>query len=470
MTKEPSPETGPRSSPLDNRSRSWLNVVLRLVKNLRDRPYLSKVFRNVGWLSFERVVRVVSEVAVGIWMARYLGPNQFGLLNFSLALVVLLSPIGSLGLQSIMIRDLVEDRSLSSITLGTGSILQLVGGMVAVLILNGVIQFMRPGDETATLVVAILSLTLVFKAASVVRYWYESQVEVRYAVWAESSVRIFMAAATVALIVSEASLIWFAWFMTFQAIGIAFMLLLTYRLTAESVWSWAPRMVRARELLKDGWPLMLSGLLITVYLKIDQIMLGEMIGDGAVGIYAAAVKISEVWYFVPVAIVASVFPAIIRAKGANERVYEDRMQALYDALTVLAFVVAIPVSFTSAAIVALLFGNEYASAGPVLAVHVWAGLFVSLGVASSKWLVVENLQILSLQRAMLGMLLNVGINLLLIPSFGPSGAAYATIVSYAGAAFAFDALHPKTRGQFQMKVRALNLLLAARRLTSLIRG
>ena len=151
---------------------------------------------------------------------------------------------------------------------------------------------------------------------------------------------------------------------------------------------------RMKTLLADSWPLLLSGIAILIYMKIDQIMLGQMIGDEAVGIYSAAVRVSEVWYFVPMAIVASVFPAILETKKRSEKLYYDRLQRLYDLMVWLAFFVALPMSFLSTTIVTILFGDTYKQAGTILSIHIWASVFVFLGVASGKWFLTENRQLM----------------------------------------------------------------------------
>ena len=195
---------------------------------------------------------------------------------------------------------------------------------------------------------------------------------------------------------------------------------------------------------------------IMVYMKIDQIMLGQMLGDEAVGIYSAAVRISEVWYFIPMMIVASVFPAILEAKKRDDGQYIQPLQRLYDLMVWLSVAIALPMTFVSTPIVVALFGPNYAESGPVLAIHIWASVFVFLGVASSQWFIAENRQILSFQRTLLGAIVNVILNLILIPYFGPIGAAVATVVAYAIAAFLADLLQKETRQMFAMKLSSMN--------------
>jgi PST family polysaccharide transporter len=206
-------------------------------------------------------------------------------------------------------------------------------------------------------------------------------------------------------------------------------------------------------LLKDSWPLILSGLAIMVYMRIDQIMLGQMLGDEAVGIYSAAVRISEVWYFVPVAIISSAMPAIIAARKTDPGKYLEQFQKLYELMALLALSVAIPMSVLSDYAVGILFGGSYAGAGGVLAIHTWAAVFVFLGLASSQWLIQEGRQHVILQRTLLGALLNVLANLWLIPAHGAVGAAWATTFSYAIAVFSVG-LRVDTRQVFVMMGRS----------------
>ena len=195
-----------------------------------------------------------------------------------------------------------------------------------------------------------------------------------------------------------------------------------------------------------------------IYMKIDQIMLGQMLGGEAVGIYSAAVSMSEVWYFLPMVVVSSVFPAILDARERDDRLYYSRLQQLYGFMVLLSVAVALPMTFIATPLVKLLFGAPYAESGAVLAIHIWASVFVFLGVAGDKWFLAENRQLLSLQRTVLGAVANIGLNLWLIPMYGTIGAAVATVVSQALASFLFDALQAVTRPMFFMKLAAMNPL------------
>lgn len=425
---------------------------------IENRPGLLKILDNIGWLFFDKLIRMAVGLLVIVWIARYLGPEQFGLLNFAMAFVGLFGAIATLGLQGIMVRDIVRKPEESKVILGTGFVLQVAGGLIAFGLVILVISLLRPDDTLAKTIVAILGFTQVLKASEVVKYWFESQVQSKFVVWVENGVFLIIAGVKVIMILLQAPLMAFVWAALAEALLVAVLLFAVYGWKIGSLSSWKPSLDRGKMLLRDSWPLILSGIAVVVYMKIDQIMLGQMIGDQAVGIYSAAVRVSEVWYFIPMVIVASVFPSIVEAKKKSEELYYQRLQRLYDLMVWMAIAIALPMTFLSTWLIELLFGQAYIQAGTVLAIHIWASLFVFLGVASGKWFLTENRQILSLQRTLLGAVVNVGFNLVWIPRYGAIGAAYATVISYALAAMFSDLLQAETRKMFIMKVRAFNLL------------
>jgi O-antigen/teichoic acid export membrane protein len=433
-----------------------LNLIPTFIhRRIAHRPNLVKIVDNIGWLFFDKILRMGMGLLVGVWVARYLGPEQFGLLSFATAFTGLFGAIAALGLQSIVVRDIVRDSDTAKVTLGTAAMLQFVGGLVAYLLILGAIAYMRPYDALARTIVAILGSMMLLKASDIALYWFESQVQSKYVVLVQNGTFLSFAAIKIALILNHAPLIGFVWAMLAEAVIVAIVLMAVMSKRGPVLSTLSFTTARARALLKDSWPLILAALAVTVYMKIDQIMLGQMIGDQAVGIYSAATRISEVWYFIPMAIVASVFPAILDAKKRSELQYYARLQKLYDLMVVLSIAVAIPMTFLAAPIVTFLFGETYAEAGPVLAIHIWASVFVFLGVASGQWFLAENRQMLSLQRTALGAFVNIFLNLWLIPDYGAVGAAVATVAANAIAAYFFDITRMETRSMFYMKTKAL---------------
>lgn len=391
---------------------------------------------------------------VSVWVAKYLGPEDFGLFSFAVAFVSLFGALSTLGLPGIVVRDVVSDPKSSLEILGSAVVLQVAGGIVAVLLLLLVIPIFRPHDHSAISVVTIIGLTLLFKGSESIKYWFESQMQSKYTVWAENAAFVVLAGTKIGLVLAGASLLAFAWITFVEGVATAILLFAVYEWLGGSVWAWRFSLVRAKTLLKDSWPLILAGLTVMIYMRIDQVMLGQMINDKAVGIYSAAVRISEAWYFIPMAIVGSAFPALLDAKKTSEVLYLEKFQKLYDTLVIMALAVAIPVTFLADQIVGVLFGLEYIEAGTILSIHIWAALFVFLGVASGKWFLAENRQLLAFQRVGLGVVVNIALNWAWIPQYGGAGAAAATLISQAVAALLIDVIHKDTRFMFRMKLKA----------------
>jgi O-antigen/teichoic acid export membrane protein len=417
-------------------SPSWHKYLpVKLRNKIEGRPSLQKIFTNAGWLFGDKILRMGVGLIVSVWVARYLGPEQFGLMIYAMAIVALFVAVARLGLNSIVVRDLVNEPGSANSTLGTTFFLQLAGGLLAYVLAIIAINLSRPDDGLAKLIVVVLGFALVFKSTDVVKYWFESQVQSKYVVWMGNSIFLVLAVVKIGLILIHAPLMAFIWVTFIEGLMVAVGLIGLYVWHVGNLRGWRFDVLRAKGLLRESWPLLLSGLAIVVYMRIDQIMLGHMLGDDAVGVYSAAVRISEAWYFIPMAIVASVFPSIIQAKKQSETLYHERLQKLYDLMVILALVVAVPMTFFSGEMITMLFGVAYSEAGIVLAIYVWAGVFVFLGVASSKWLLLGGYQKVMLYRTLFGALINIQANWLLIPLFGIRGAALATVISYFIAAF-----------------------------------
>lgn len=433
-------------------------IPLFIRRRIEHRPNLLKIVDNIGWLFFDKILRMGVGLLIGVWLARYLGPEQFGLYSFATAFVGLFGAIAGLGLQGIVVRDIVRDPACREETLGTAAVLQFFGGVVAYGLILVSIFWLRPDDVLARMLVVILGSTMLFKASDVAVYWFESQVQSKYIVWVQNCSVLVFVAIKVVLILNEASLIAFAWSAATEALVIALLMMTMLGQRGPKFQQLRISMVRTKALLTDSWPLLLSGIAIMIYVKIDLIMLGQLMDDEAVGVYTAAARISEVWYFIPMMIVASVFPAILDSKKRSDTEYYHRLQQLYDLMVMLSVGIALPMSFLSGPITMRLFGEAYSQSGAVLSIHIWASVFVFLGVAGGKWYLVENLQVLAFQKAVLGSLSNIILNLLLVPPFGVLGSAWATVISYALADLVFDSLYKKTRINFQMKIDSLNLL------------
>ena len=411
------------------------------------------ILQNVAWLFFDRILRMGVGLFVGVWVARYLGVEKFGIFNYATAIVALFNPLTKLGLDGLIIRSIVREPGIKDQILGTTFWLKLAGAIASIFLAVSSIFVLHHDDQLTVGIVAILATAGIFQAFDAIDYWFQSQIQSKYTVVARNTAFIITALVKVALIKMQAPLVAFAW-ATLAEVALGTVgLIIADRFKGYSIfWRWS--LTLAKTLLQESWPLMLSGLTIMIYMKIDQIMLGEMVDTTAVGLYSAATRISEVWYFIPMAIASSVAPRIYAAKDISEEVYYQKIQQLLRLLVLISIFVALPMTFLSNRIITILFGTSYLAAGSILAIHIWAAVFVSMGIATGIWFVAEGFTHLAFQRNLIGAVTNIFLNLFLIPAYAGVGAAIATVISYAIASFLSHSINLKTRKIFKLQIQA----------------
>jgi len=414
-----------------------------------------KYFVNTSWLFFERIIGMVVTLFVGVYVARYLGPANFGLLSYAGSFVGLFAGIATLGLDGIVVRELVRDEKKRDELLGTTFVLKIIGSILVLIIIVIAVRFTN-NDNFTNLLIFIIIIGTIFQSFNVINFYFHSKVLSKYTVYAQIFSSIICSAIKLVLIYFNMSLIYFVIVSLLQSIILALGLIVMYVRQKSSLFNWSLNFSLAKNLLKDSWPLMLSGIAISIYMKIDQVMIKNMLDTKAVGNYAVAVRLSEVWYFIPMAITGSLFPAIVNAKKISEKLYYERLQKLYTLMTWLAIGIAVPMTFLANDIIRILFGIQYQSAAGVLQIYVWAGVFVFLGVASSQYLLAENYTKISFLRTFIGAVVNVILNIILISKYGINGAAMATVISYFVATF-FILFIPKTSNQVVLMLKSINL-------------
>jgi len=414
----------------------WIKYLPDFIRaKLENRHGLQAIIGNTGWLFADKILRMGVGLFVGVWVARYLGPAQFGLWNFAIAFAALFGAFATLGLDGIVIRELVKNPERQNELLGSAFVLKLIGGMFTLLSTVIAIALMRSGETLTLWLVGLSAAGFIFQSVNVIDLYYQAKVQSKYTVFAANGAFVLMALAKIGLVLTYAPLIAFAWVGLGEVALTSAFLLIAYRVNHHHMQGWWYDGRVARDLLRDSWPLLLAGLAIMLYMRVDVVMLQKMVGDREVGIYAAATKLSEVWYFLPMVIVSSVSPSIIKCHGIDPDLYINRLRRLYFFMTWLAIGLSLPLSLLSGWIVSILYGAEFKEAAPVLAIHLWASIAVFLGVASSQYLLVEQLQKISFYRTLIGVACNIALNLMLIPRMGAMGAAIATVGSYFVATF-----------------------------------
>jgi O-antigen/teichoic acid export membrane protein len=419
-----------------------------------DQQALEKYFKNTGMLFIGRIGSLFIKMVVGISVANYLGKADNGIINGGIAYIYFFSAIATLGLDMFIVKELHQFPENRDQILGTSFWMKVFAGFCCIpLIWAG--YHIYPARGTPYSYVLIFSCIGIIQAFTVIDAYFQSQVQSKYIMQVQIVGNLVSAVIKLALIYTRQPLVYFVYAYAFDFFLLSLGYYFTYQRKNRSIFKWTYSSVLAKKLLSYSWPLIISGIMVTLYMKIDQIMLQNMSGLKEAGAYATVAQFSEAWNFVPIVIVGSLFPAILNARRDDQQRYNKRIQHLYDLMVYLSVPIALIVTFTSPLIYKLL--PAYANAAPVLSVHIWSGVFVFLGAASSQYLIAENFNRLTFIRTGFGAVVNIVLNLILIPKMGMMGAAIATLAAYAGSTFFILAI-PKVNNQGLMMLRSLFLI------------
>ena len=378
----------------------------------------------------EKVILISLSLFITFAIARHLMPSSFGRLSLYMAAVALLSPLMTLGLNSIISRELIQRPDDQNIIVGSALIVRCIAGLSVVIVVSTVSYFVVDSKQE-WLLFAVLAVASAFNASSVIDHWLQAHLANYYAAIVRLSVAVLFGIVKLAAVYFNAALSVFIYIFAAELVALGLFYLMAYHYLGGGISRLNAPGAECRNLIIKGRWLFLSGIAAVIYLKVDQVMLGLLVDDRAVGIYAVAAKISEVWYFLPAAVVTSLFPHLINKKVTDPARYRCDLQKINDALLGGAVVVAVAVSVSAPYGLPLLFGESYSESVPVLLIHIWAGTLVVTRAVLSNWCIIENILMLSFISQTLGAVANVGLNLILIPLYGPTGAAFATVASYA---------------------------------------
>ena len=417
---------------------------------------VKKYLHNTLWIMGDKVTSIGVGFLVTVVVARYLGPEDFGVFSYAISVAALFAAAGHMGLSGLVVREIVKTPEERGVVLGTTLALKFIGMLLGYFSLLGYAAFYEGFASVEFKVLAIAGAVLLFKPFDIVDFWFQAFVKARYVTIARLTGLLAGSVLKISFVALGLSVFFFVAANLFQAVVVAFALLVMYRLKSElKISSWAFCWSKAKELFSQGWVIYLGSIFAVIYLKVDQVMLRWFEGSESVGIYAVAAQLSEAWYFVPAAIVASFFPKLIKLREESETQFYKRLQQLFDLLFVLAACVAVIMTLLSEWLILLFFGDHYAESASILVIHIWAAIFIFMRAAFSKWILIQNALIFSLITQGLGAFANVVLNYFLIPEFGAQGAAYATLISYAFASFFSLAIYSKTRPVFVMMAKSL---------------
>lgn len=387
----------------------------------------SKESKNATWIIAGKVAQMLLSLFVGVLSARYLGPANYGTLNYGKALVSFFMSFCTLGLQNIIVKDFVENPDEQGKALGTSiglRILSSLASCVMIVCISFVVDF---GDWETVAVVALCSLSLVFHAFDTIGYWFQSQYKSKANAIAGVIAYIVVSAYKIVLLILKKDILWFAFSSALDYIALGVVQLIAYKRNH------GPRLSvdikKGKSLLKQSYHYILSGMMVAIYGHTDKFMLKQLLNEESVGYYSTATAICAMWTFVLSAIIDSMYPSIIMSFKKNEEEFNRKNRQLYAIVFYVSVFVSLCFVFLGDIAIKILYGEAYAPAALPLKIVTWYTAFSYFGVARNAWMVCNGKQKYLKYMYIFAAILNVGMNLLLIPLWGPSGAALASLVT-----------------------------------------
>ncbi len=383
---------------------------------------------NTSWLFLGRIFTLVIAFFVSTYVARYLGPNNYGLLSYAIGIVGLFSFVANLGIDQIIYRELIKYPEKEADLLGSAITLKFFGGLVAYAGL-AITTLTIDHNWFISSLVLIIGATFVFTPLQTLNFYFQAKVVSKKITIVQVVTVVILSILKIGIVFFNKGIYYLAAVALIEPILYAVFYIYAYSRYAP-VRNWTSTRSTATLLLRDSWPFMIAAAFSIIYTRIDQIMIEHMLNATAVGIYSVGENIAEVWYFVPGVIITSLFPAIVNARTMNNGSYERRLFYFFILIAAVALLFALPIHFLSGFIISILYGSKYAGSAIILSIYVWAGIGYSIGMAATNYLTAENHRVAIFMSALAGAISNVILNLVFIPRFGIMGSAYATLISY----------------------------------------
>lgn len=437
-------------------------MLTKIQNKLKKHKLLKKVIENSSWIVMQNILTMILGVFVTAIVARYLGTEKYGTFNYVLSFVSLFSGIAAVGIHHISVKDLKFSPNEEGKILGTSFIIRLIIAIILIIVSETVLFLINGYDVTILTIGILLSSMMIFNCFEVIDYYNTATMNVKYSAIAKFVSYIVLVVIKLLVVFLDLGLIWYTVAYTFEFLIYAVALYFSYKLIHKKqniTCKWSFDKEYAKKLLSRSWYFALSSLMVTIYMRIDQAMLGSMLKDKSeVGIYSAAVRIAEMWAFVPNAIITALKPAVIEYKKNNEEKYKESLGRLYSIVSLTCIIFSVFIIMFSKLIINILYGAEYINAYKSLYILVIGTWFGIVGNVHYVWLVCENKGKYTLFYSFSGSILNVIFNIFLIPQYGGYGAAIATLISQVVANIFSFAIFKETRALTKNAIKAIFLV------------
>lgn len=415
----------------------------------------NRIVKNAGWLITGRIIQMLLSFVIGLLIARYLGPSNYGLINYATAYITFFSTFCTLGINSVIVKNLIDHPEQEGETIGTTIFLRLISSLLSIFTIIGIVCIFDRDEPTTILVVALYSISLMFQIFDTLNYWFQSKLLSKYYAIATLVAYCISSAYKTILLILGMSVHWFAVSNSVDFAVVAVILFIFYKKCNGPKFTIS--FSKAKELLSVSYSYILSGLIVSVYSATDKIMIKQMSEESIVGYYALAVSISTIWTFVLSAVIDSMKPSIMEYHNTDKEKYYLMNKRLYAIIFYISLGVSIIICLIAPQFIKIVYGDSYLPSVTPLRIVVWYVAFSYLGVARDIWVVCENNQKLLKYMYIGSAVLNIILNMLLIPLLGASGAAIASLVTQISTIFGFPMLFKSYRPNVKMIFEAIIL-------------
>lgn len=421
---------------------------------MNENKVSNRIISNVFWALAGKITGLISALLVGIFVARYLGPTQYGVMNYAVSFVTLFLVIATFGFENIEIREETKANDQKDCILGTVFVLRVFLSFVTIVLIS-IVAYLNEADLYTYGIIMVYAITVMLTPFDVIRNYFTSLVQNEYIVKVGIFRTVLSGVIKIVLLLVHASLVWFVISLVFDACVLAQGYCYVYKKKIGSMWAWRFDKSWARYLLRQSFPLLLSGVAATIFLQIDQIMIGNMIDKTSVGYFSVASKFVEVLLYVPTILIQSVSPLLVKERKTNIESYREKSQMFMNITVWSCVLCAIFTSVFSRYIVLWTFGLKYAASIAVLQILSFKIIGVALNIVSGQILIIDEKQKYFVLRSVSGCIVCVVLNLLVITRYGVGGVAAVAIATQFAAGFLIHLFIPTYRYMFFMQMRSL---------------
>lgn len=429
-------------------------MLKRLFVEFNSDSTKGKVVRNVFWAVTGKIVTLLSTLIVGIFVARYLGPEQYGLMNYVISIIALFGVLSVFGTSEIIIRELSKNELPKEIILGTSFLTRLSLAVITIFAI-GIYLFLSDEDISTSILILIYSASSIFSCFDVIRFYFTSIVQNEYIVKSEIFRTLIGAGIKGVLLLIKAPLWAFIAALTFDFVLIAGGYIIVYRKKVSRLSAWRFDSGFAKNLLKMSFPLLISSAAVIIYQRIDQVMIGKMLDNESLGYFSTAVSFIGIVTFIPSIAVQTIAPILVKMRKEDKLRYRKEAQRMMNITTWTTMIVCITISLLSFYIIRYTYGTEYLNAVPVMRILAFKAVGIALTTMGGQLIIIENIHQVAFIRNILACFVCIGCNYLLIPRWGIVGSAWATIITVMFTGGIANIFIPRYHHIFKMQCKSL---------------